>query len=47
MWVADLIDRAVEQPVPDLKGYRAAADKAKGKLSLGGRARSNGEASFE
>jgi RNA polymerase primary sigma factor len=38
-WVADLIDKAVEQPVPDLKGYRVAADKAKGKLSLGGRAR--------
>jgi RNA polymerase primary sigma factor len=38
-WVADLIDKAVEQPVADLKIYRPAADKAKSKLSLGGRAK--------
>ncbi len=34
-WVADLIEKAVEQPVPDLKGYRAARGQGQGQAEPG------------
>ena len=37
IWVADLVDKAVTPPGPDLKTYRAMAEKAKRKLALSAR----------
>jgi RNA polymerase primary sigma factor len=38
-WVADLIEKAVQHPLPDLKPYRLLAEKAKRRIALPARAR--------
>jgi RNA polymerase primary sigma factor len=38
-WMADTIERAVEKPVPEAKGYRAAAERARSKASIQARSR--------
>jgi RNA polymerase primary sigma factor len=38
-WIADTVERAVEKPVPEAKGYRAAAERARSKASIQARAR--------